>query len=148
VQIKVYVIDVKVPRWARSLAIYGGIPAALMLGLSAVVRADVTLPHTFVANETLTAASLNANFQALRDAINESDPACPRGYEQDTSETSFVVCARGNDEVVKVGLRQGAFWIDRYEASIWSEPDGTGTQQNAPYPSTFPLRLAAGPNSA
>jgi formylglycine-generating enzyme required for sulfatase activity len=34
-----------------------------------------------------------------------------------------------------------AFWIDRYEASIWSDPDGTKTQyglKSNDYPGTFP----------
>jgi hypothetical protein len=137
-QIKVYVIDVRVPRWARRAAIYGGVPAAVMLGASALVWADVTLPHTFTAGETLTAANLNASFEALRDAINDPDPPCPRGYTYDGSSPPYVVCTRGADEVVKVGTGGSAFWVDRYEASIWSGPDGTGNQQSYPYPATFP----------
>jgi hypothetical protein len=46
------------------------------------------------------------------------------------------------DEVVKVGFGASAFWIDRYEASIYQNPDGTGTQYGAAsqdYPSTFPI---------
>jgi hypothetical protein len=62
-QIKVYVIDVRVPRWARRVAIYAGVPAAVMLGLSALVWADV--PHSWQAGETLRAADLNVNFTAL-----------------------------------------------------------------------------------
>jgi formylglycine-generating enzyme required for sulfatase activity len=38
-----------------------------------------------------------------------------------------VLCKKGLDEVVKVG----GFWIDRYEASVWSNRDCTGTQYGA-----------------
>jgi len=83
--------------------------------VSALVWADVTLPHTFQAGETLSAADLNANFEALRDAVNDGN--CPRGFTYDSSETQYVVCTRtfnnALDEVVKVG----DYWIDRYEAS-------------------------------
>jgi formylglycine-generating enzyme required for sulfatase activity len=38
------------------------------------------------------------------------------------------LCRRGMDEVVRVGAGGSAFWIDRYEASVWQNTDGTGTQ--------------------
>lgn len=58
----------------------------------------------------------------IDDLTNE--PTCPRGYEQDLAVTDFVVCNRGVDEVVKVGTGGGAFWIDRYEASLWQDSSG------------------------
>jgi formylglycine-generating enzyme required for sulfatase activity len=50
-----------------------------------------------------------------------------------------VLCRRGVDELVKVGVRSSAFWIDRYEASVWEFPDGTGKSYGGgisdyPYP--------------
>ena len=30
----------------------------------------------------------------------------------------------GSDQVVKVGMGASAFWIDRYEASVWTTTDG------------------------
>lgn len=42
---------------------------------------------------------------------------------------------------MRVGSGASAFWIDRYEASVWQNADGTGTQYGAGsdnYPSTFP----------
>lgn len=42
-----------------------------------------------------------------------------------------------NDEMVKVG----PLCVDKYEASVWSKPDGTGTEygtEKADYPDTFP----------
>ncbi len=41
------------------------------------------------------------------------DPLCPPGYTQ-AKGAKGVLCARGADEVVKVG----DFWIDRYEVSV------------------------------
>jgi hypothetical protein len=51
------------------------------------VWADVTLPHTFTAGETLTAANLNASFEALRDAINRVDVLFSKG-----SNNGSVTC--------------------------------------------------------
>jgi hypothetical protein len=53
-------------------------------------------------------------------------PECPVGYARDVAVTSFIVCRLGGDEVVRVGTKHSAFWIDRYEASIWDQPDGSG----------------------
>src|SRR6185503_7301258 len=61
------------------------------------------------------------------DAVNP-DPDCPVGYARDTTSMTYVMCKKGADEVVKVGRGASAFWIDRYEGSIWQNPDGTGTQ--------------------
>jgi formylglycine-generating enzyme required for sulfatase activity len=78
------------------------------------------------------------------------DPTCPPGYAQDTTQANIIDCKNGNDEVVKVGTKASAFWIDRYEASFWSDPAGAGTQYGmtsagnfgvttGKYPSTFAL---------
>lgn len=54
-------------------------------------------------------------------------PDCPPGYMKSAaSPPGKVWCAKGADEVVRVGVGATAFWIDRYEASVWSEPDGSG----------------------
>jgi hypothetical protein len=65
---------------------------------------------------------------------------CPVGYTR-VATTPHGICRRGNDEVVRVGSGASAFWIDRFEASVWNQPDGAGTQYGAglPYPSTFPV---------
>lgn len=67
---------------------------------------------------------------------------CPTGYDSDMSVTPpRRACTRGGDAVVRVGEGSTAFWIDRYEASVWSGIDGTGTRYGASaddYPGTFP----------
>ncbi len=52
---------------------------------------------------------------------------CPSGYSLDPDETDLVLCTRGRigetlDEMVKVG----DLWVDRYEASVWSNEECTG----------------------
>jgi hypothetical protein len=69
------------------------------------------------------------------------DPDCPAGYRRDAAEMNIVLCKKGVDEVVKVGSGAAAFWIDRYEASVWQNPDGSGQQYGlmlGDYPATFP----------
>jgi formylglycine-generating enzyme required for sulfatase activity len=58
---------------------------------------------------------------------------CPAGYTRDTTDTTVrggagvILCRRGRDEIVRVGDGAGAFWIDRYESTVWSSPEGGGT---------------------
>lgn len=66
---------------------------------------------------------------------------CPIGYDRVASAGTTIVCVQGNDEVVRVGSGSSAFWIDRYEASVWSMPLGDGVQFGVAaddYPATFP----------
>jgi len=72
-----------------------------------------------------------------------ADAACPPGYVKSTAPPSpfneaSVLCTSGADEVVKVGTGQIAFWIDRYEASVWASPDGTGGPKFATSDDTSP----------
>lgn len=85
-------------------------------------------------------------------------PDCPMGYERAT-DAAFTgdtrLCQKRRvdgtvyDEVVRVGVGASAFWIDRYEASVWTTPEATrgvldspttpfGAGTAADYPSTFP----------
>jgi formylglycine-generating enzyme required for sulfatase activity len=64
-------------------------------------------------------------------------PECPQGYLRDESREDIILCVRGRDEMVKVG----DFWVDRYEASVWSDAACSETQYGGGsdnYPATFP----------
>jgi formylglycine-generating enzyme required for sulfatase activity len=67
---------------------------------------------------------------------------CPVDYTLASAASDLVVCKKGDyDEIVKVGTGGSAFFIDRYEASVWSTSDGSGQQYGAmgdDYPTTFP----------
>ncbi|MEZ4406352.1 MAG: SUMF1/EgtB/PvdO family nonheme iron enzyme [Polyangiales bacterium] len=73
---------------------------------------------------------------------------CPVGYERDRAETRWVVCSRAyalgavtvRDEVVRVGTGATAFWMDRYEASVW---DATSGAQFGATGADYPSRLGA-----
>jgi formylglycine-generating enzyme required for sulfatase activity len=68
-------------------------------------------------------------------------PDCPEDYTQDMTVMGMILCKKGNDEIVKVGKGRSSFWIDRYEASVWSDEAGAVTQYGAnmdDYPATFP----------
>ena len=89
---------------------------------------------------------LKAEIAALKTQIPSG--TCPAGYTQDTTFTSYTLCKKGNDEVVRVG----DFWIDRFEIHIVNAPlwnsgkcDGTGGQCYGclgtfqdNYPASFP----------
>lgn len=134
-RVKVYVIDLELPPKVRRLLTYIGLPVATVLASSAVVRADVvSLPNIFASGDVMSAEKLNQNFKALLDEINREDPVCPRGYVKKPDPAasflpSSIVCAKGPDELVKVGTGGSAFWTDRYEASAWTTPNAqAGTQ--------------------
>ena len=90
-----------------------------------------------------------AQFAAVAGSVGTSD--CPVGYTL-TSDPAFTgdmrLCQRHRtdgtvyDEVVRVGVGASAFWIDRYEASVWQNADGTGSRygaaSTADYPPSFP----------
>lgn len=74
------------------------------------------------------------------------DPDCPVGYQAIAkpflaSNPDSVLCKNADDEVVRIGRGPAAFWIDRYEASIWEHPDGSGIQYGTngmDFAATFP----------
>lgn len=111
-----------------------GCPANLFDGSDVVF--DVTVGATTVARDQAVNPVPYARY-----ADRVGTPDCPTGYDRDAAATGIVLCRKGQDEVVRVGSGASAFWIDRYEASVWQNPDGTGTQYGAGsdnYPSTFP----------
>jgi len=79
----------------------------------------------------LTEADLDAAAQCPRLALRDGSV---RRYARDPSESAFLLCTYGADEMVKVG----DFWIDRYEdvlvpASLWNS--GTCDGAGSPYAS-------------
>jgi hypothetical protein len=136
------VIRLQVPRWLKAHWIVAAGAATLLCG--AWLYADSPSLHTFAAGEVLTKDNLNGNFTALRDAIaalQAVDRACPADYSQDMSVTAYVVCKKGIDEIIKVGSGATAFWIDRYEASIWPNADGSGSQSGNGADKGFPIAI-------
>ncbi|MFO0608302.1 MAG: SUMF1/EgtB/PvdO family nonheme iron enzyme [Polyangiales bacterium] len=102
-------------------------------GVAGVVRdANVNpVPYAIYAG---TAAGATGGLDARLAALEANDPACPRGYTvaaDATMPAGATLCVRAlaggtRDEVVKVGRRNSAFWVDRYEASVNSAEDGSG----------------------
>ena len=79
------------------------------------------------AGTTYTKAEVDKMLADLREELLGSAGFCPVGYQkvddQDAGRAGYY-CKRGNDEMVPVG----SFWIDRYEISLWENPDCSGTQ--------------------
>lgn len=107
-----------------------------------------------------------------RYADHYGTPDCPVGYERVTDAVFFTpesdrrLCQKSRmdgamrvvyDEVVRVGTGASAFWIDRYEASVWRSRDATrgvldspttpfGAGVGADYPRVFSVN-GSGPIS-
>jgi len=150
-------IEIEIPTWTRWVAI--GLTAGLVLGLgiARVMASTPNLKSNWNTGEVLRASELNQNFQNIQTAFMEQQTTiaaltssdCPTGYTRDSMNTSddagpanIVVCKRYTDEVVRVGTGGATFWIDRYEASVWTSPSGSGTQygteSGTAFPSSFP----------
>jgi formylglycine-generating enzyme required for sulfatase activity len=117
----------------RRLFLFVAFPVSLVMAAGLAARAFDT---TWVQDgRPVSATALKADLDEISNrlaALEATDPACPRGYTQDTTLTTITVCKKAlaggvYDEMVKVGAAPAAFWVDRYEASIWSTPTG-GTQ--------------------
>jgi formylglycine-generating enzyme required for sulfatase activity len=100
-----------------------GLLTIVFLGIAAITYA-VSFTD-FTSGSPILASEMNNKLNALKDAINKKDTSC---------QGNSV-----NDVMVKVGN----LCVDKYEASIWSNADGTGivygvfSGQTA-YPSSFP----------
>ncbi|MCU0654856.1 MAG: SUMF1/EgtB/PvdO family nonheme iron enzyme [Polyangiaceae bacterium] len=95
------------------------------------------VPFPPVAGQPVSASNLDKNFTYLEDLISGKAP-CPVDYIHDGTQTAFTLCIKGADEIVKVGQGPSSFWIDRYEASVWSGQDGSGTQYGLNTSASFP----------
>ncbi len=151
------------PRARRWLAFF----FAIATSTAAVVIAVSTWPYnppSFANGEMLSSSRMTSEFKQVGDNLNDVDtrlkalealvqtqkneidaltaePDCPRGYNRDASVTSYTVCKKGADEMVKVSAGPSAFWIDRYEASVWQKSDASGNQYGIAsddYPASFP----------
>jgi hypothetical protein len=62
-KIKVYVLDLEIPRRTKRIALLLGGPVALLVGLGAIAYA--TVPNLFASGDELSSAKMNANFANL-----------------------------------------------------------------------------------
>lgn len=123
-------ISINAPRGAGArLARFFGVPLALVMVAGVAAYAYDT---AWIADgQPVSASKLKANLdevQARLAALESGDAPCLPGYTKDPNVSTYTVCKKGTDEMVKVGSGREAFWVDRYEASVWSAADGTGTQ--------------------
>jgi hypothetical protein len=62
-KIKVYVLDLEIPRRTKRVAVLLSAPLAVLIGLGAIAYA--TVPNVFMSGEPLSSAQMNANFGNL-----------------------------------------------------------------------------------
>jgi hypothetical protein len=69
-QINVYTIDFKLPRWLKRALIFAGIPG-LVLGIGAVVWATVAVDTSAIsASNVISATTIKSNFDNLKAAVD------------------------------------------------------------------------------
>ncbi len=89
----------------------GGIAVAASM---ATIAGQVTGLTTFTSGTTISSSEMNANFNAVKTAVDDNDSRI-------TALESGSGCP---SDMVPVG----PICVDKYEASVWSSADGTGTQ--------------------
>lgn len=115
-------ITIDCPAWMR-VAARAAVPVVAIMSVGLAYGTQ----KTFTSGSPVSAADMNGNFTELYDRTG--DPDCPVGYTRDVDppnpfNTSSIGCSKGNDQLVKVGTGGSAFWIDKYEASLWMMPSG------------------------
>jgi hypothetical protein len=78
-KIKVYVIDLKLPRWLRRTLVFVGVPA-VVLGLGALVHAALPAPVATFADGTVLSAALSKHWSWCHDMGTRA--ARPRGFPE------------------------------------------------------------------
>ncbi len=105
-----------------------------------------------------TLTTMQSQIAALTTQLNaatDANPDCPPGYRLNTLPDATILpsmrlCVRGadplagdpdrRDQVVRVGSGRSAFWIDRFEATVWDAPfDRVGRQLGASNDDYAPL---------
>ena len=87
-QIKIYTVDFRLPRWLKRTLIFAGVAAAILVGVSASIRAATPVAVTTYADgETLSAAKLNTNLANLKQGIDDLQTALSGVQGQLTSGT-------------------------------------------------------------
>jgi Sulfatase-modifying factor enzyme 1 len=100
-----------------------GLLSVLLLGIGLYAWAATTVPYSFTAGSTAIATQVNANFNTLATAIDSVDSSVTPDQIRDKFYSGTSCAGNGaNDIMVKVG----PLCVDKYEASVWSMPDGTG----------------------
>ncbi len=89
----------------------GGIAVAASM---ATIAGSFTAPNSFTGGTTISATEMNANFDAVKTAVDDNDARI-------TTLESGSTCP---SDMVPVG----PICVDIYEASVWNSTDGTGTQ--------------------
>jgi hypothetical protein len=104
------------------------------------------VPYALEADRAANAGgALQAELASIRARLDAAEGGgdCPAGWSRDMTAPDLIVCARTvtlgdiglRDEVVKVGTGRSAFWIDRYEASVYDRagtPLGMGVDETYP----------------
>lgn len=94
-----------------------------------VWASPVTIPNTFTSDTPAYADQVNDNFSAIKTAVDDNDARITANTSANQIRDRFFAgtsCTNPNnpnDIMVKVG----PICVDKYEASIWQNPDGTGT---------------------
>jgi hypothetical protein len=114
-----------------------GLIVVSVLGVSIVVYAATSLKnelHVFEGGKKAVASEVNENFEKVAAQIDELKALIAAGGSGGGSGAAAAPCPDGMALV-------GPVCVDKYEASIWTNKDGTGTQygnSSGDFPDTFP----------
>ena len=103
----------------------GGVVVAVSV---AGVAGSLTVPHSFTENTVIKSSEMNANFTAVKDAVDDNDGRITTNTTDIGNLTNRVDALETNASCPTDMVQVGPICVDKYEASVWSSADGTGTQ--------------------
>lgn len=145
-----------------------GLLAFVVMGVASYAWAAEIVPHTFTTGTTAKASEVNANFSALHTAIDTisltpgptgttgatgaqgsagapgaTGPAGSPDTANQVRDKFFTGTSCIGNSASDIMVKVGPLCVDKYEASVWSVFDGTGTPYGVftgqtAYPGTFP----------
>ncbi len=104
----------------KKIAYFAG--GAVVAASMATIATSLDVPHSFEKDQTISSTEMNANFAAVKAAVDDNDD---RINKNDTRITSLETAATAAcpDDMVAVGA---LLCVDKYEASVWdAATDGT-----------------------
>jgi microcystin-dependent protein len=126
-------LDIPIPRWVKRVVSVAVVPAALVTAIT-VVRADV--PHAFKDGDTLSAAALNDDFNALDARIKVLEAAAAQvpvgtivAYGGDVAPAGWLLCDGAEVSRVQYAALFAAikvYWGQGNNADTFNVPDLRG----------------------
>ncbi len=102
----------------------GGVAVAVSV---AGIAGSLTVPNSFSSGEVISSSEMNANFTAVKDAVDDNDGRITTNTTDIGNLTNRVDALESSATCPSDMVQVGPICVDKYEASVWD--DATGGNQ-------------------